>query len=261
MVNVTITNAGTGYLGTDLHKWQLCSLKSLSVVLGSSSVGGAGNIVLGVVRRNCTLTKSARDADAEWRQHLHWSNRGQCGTLAGTGTLSSGERGQWRAQSGNRRAGTLTTSGNTILDSGSKLAISAAAVGTSTSVTVTGAATFDFKTGSVLDLSLIGGFGTGGTYTLVSMPTGNGGNIQLDGIGVADGFVLGTFVQGTGASGAVTITPTGFSFTTGDTLTLSRSGDAVILNFSPVPEPATVLGIAAGAMGLGGLVRRRFRRA
>jgi hypothetical protein len=30
--------------------------------------------------------------------------------------------------------------------------------------------------------------------------------------------------------------------------------------FAPVPEPATVLGIAAGAFGVGGLVRRRLRR-
>jgi hypothetical protein len=30
---------------------------------------------------------------------------------------------------------------------------------------------------------------------------------------------------------------------------------------APVPEPAAVLGLAAGALGLGGMVRRRLRRA
>lgn len=42
----------------------------------------------------------------------------------------------------------------------------------------------------------------------------------------------------------------------------SITGDtngAVFLNISPVPEPAMVLGIAAGALGLGGVVRRRLR--
>ena len=33
------------------------------------------------------------------------------------------------------------------------------------------------------------------------------------------------------------------------------------LTFTPVPEPATVFALAAGALGLGGLVRRRLRRA
>ena len=69
------------------------------------------------------------------------------------------------------------------------------------------------------------------------------------------------YVEGSGSSQAVTIVPSGFALANGDTLILSRTGDAVILSFQPVPEPATVLGLAAGALGLGGMVRRRFRRA
>lgn len=38
-----------------------------------------------------------------------------------------------------------------------------------------------------------------------------------------------------------------------------NSTGAVFLNVAPVPEPGTVLGVAAGALGLGGLVRRRLR--
>jgi hypothetical protein len=59
------------------------------------------------------------------------------------------------------------------------------------------------------------------------------------------------------------IDPAGLpALTAGDTLTLSRSGDAVILSYAaaPVPEPATVLGFAAAAVGLGGLARRRLVR-
>src|SRR5581483_6309716 len=42
------------------------------------------------------------------------------------------------------------------------------------------------------------------------------------------------------------------------TLGAQTSGQ-VQLNYTPVPEPGTVLGIAAGALGLGGLVRRLRR--
>ena len=52
---------------------------------------------------------------------------------------------------------------------------------------------------------------------------------------------------------------TGFS----DPVTFSVTGGAtgqVYLNMSPVPEPATVLGLAAGVLGLGGLIRRRASR-
>ena len=51
---------------------------------------------------------------------------------------------------------------------------------------------------------------------------------------------------------------TGFS---GVSLAVDGIGTNLVLTLSPVPEPATVLGVAAGALGLGGLVRRRLRRA
>jgi fibronectin-binding autotransporter adhesin len=185
------------------------------------------------------------------------------GTLGGTGrvagavTVSSGGA----LAPGAEGAGALTVAGNTVLNNGAHLAVSAAAAGTNTSVIVEGAGTtFNFQTGSVLDLSLLPGFGSGSAYTVVAMPAGAGGNVQLDGSGTGNGQVLGTFVQGTGASGSVTIVPSGFTLMDGDTFLLSRSGDAVLLTFQPVPEPATVMGIAAGALGLGGLVRRRLRK-
>ena len=50
-----------------------------------------------------------------------------------------------------------------------------------------------------------------------------------------------------------------------DPFLFSLTGDssgAVFLNITPIPEPATVLGLAAGALSLGGLIRRRkLRRA
>jgi hypothetical protein len=35
------------------------------------------------------------------------------------------------------------------------------------------------------------------------------------------------------------------------------AGGALNLNITPIPEPATILGLAAGALGVGGLIRRR----
>lgn len=49
--------------------------------------------------------------------------------------------------------------------------------------------------------------------------------------------------------------PTNFTITGGP-----GTGGQVYLNISPVPEPATVLGLAAGALSLGGLIRRRVAR-
>ncbi|VTT99760.1 unnamed protein product [Gemmataceae bacterium] len=43
----------------------------------------------------------------------------------------------------------------------------------------------------------------------------------------------------------------------------SVTGDSsgfVYLNVVPVPEPVTVLGVAVGALAVGGLVRRRWRK-
>jgi hypothetical protein len=130
-------------------------------------------------------------------------------------------------------------------------------------VTVDGAtANFDFRTGSVLALSLVTGFTnlSPAGYTVVAMPAGGGARVQLDGAATANNQVLGTFVQGAGPTGPVVINPSGFALAAGDRFDLVRSGDAVVLLFTPVPEPATALGLAAAGLGLGGLARRTLRR-
>lgn len=180
------------------------------------------------------------------------------GRVAGTvavnngGTLAAGVNG----------ASTLTVGDNVILNSGAQFAAGVAASGTSSNLTIDNpAATVNFQNGSILALNQLTGFtGSAASYTLLSLPGGSGNNLLLNGASTTDGQVLGTFVEGSGASGPVTISPTGFALVPGDTFVLSRSGDAMVLSFVPVPEPATVLGIAAGALGLGGLVRRRFRK-
>ena len=42
-------------------------------------------------------------------------------------------------------------------------------------------------------------------------------------------------------------------------LAVDGTGTVLLLSFTPVPEPATVLGVAAGVLGVAGLVRRRRR--
>ena len=89
------------------------------------------------------------------------------------------------------------------------------------------------------------------------MAAGAEANVLLNGAATTNGQVLGTFVQGTGASGPVTINPSGFALTSGDTFTLTRSGDAVVLSFQPVPEPGSVLAVAT--LALGGVMWRKRR--
>ena len=59
-----------------------------------------------------------------------------------------------------------------------------------------------------------------------------------------------------------TLQSSAFASFSGVSLGIDGTGTNLELSFtvSPVPEPAAVLAIAVGALGLGGLVRRRMRR-
>jgi fibronectin-binding autotransporter adhesin len=60
----------------------------------------------------------------------------------------------------------------------------------------------------------------------------------------------------------ITTSPSQFvatGFTDPTLFSITGNGGAVYLNISPVPEPATVLGLSAGALALGGYIRRRVR--
>ncbi len=82
--------------------------------------------------------------------------------------------------------------------------------------------------------------------TLATVPDGLT-NFKLDGNGVT-GYALGTdFVLSSAA------------FPSFDVVSLVVSGNDLVLTATPAPEPATVLGLAAAGLGLGGFVRRRFQ--
>lgn len=204
------------------------------------------------------------------------------GTLAGTGTVAPLTGANVTIQSGGTlypgaTAGTAEATPLTIGDgstnatvtvqfqSGGKLAVDLAASGSSDSLSVVGTATkLNFVTGSVLSLRAAGFSPTApASYTLATLPAGLGNNIQVDAAATANNQVLGTFTQGGAATGPVMIDASAFALSGGNTFQLVRSGDAVVLNYTlaPVPEPATVLGAAAAALGLAEFVRRLRSRA
>jgi autotransporter-associated beta strand protein/T5SS/PEP-CTERM-associated repeat protein len=181
------------------------------------------------------------------------------GTLGGTGRVG----GTIEVNSTARLApgaslGTLTVAGNTVLNLGGRFAVEVDASGTNDHLTLEGSSTtLDFKTGSVLELSLLGGFAvsTPATFALASLV--NGDNLLVDATTVPNGGVLGTFIQGVGATGAVTIQPSGASLADGNQFLLVRSGNALELQYQPVPEPTTILVLGFGALAAGAAINRR----
>jgi len=100
------------------------------------------------------------------------------------------------------------------------------------------------------------------TYTVRLAQVGSSGAFRFNGTTF-------TATSGTNSDGVFTLdtdyvlTSSAFAFDSSVTklqVTSDSSGSYLNLTFKPVPEPATVFAIAAGALGLGGLVRRRLRR-
>jgi autotransporter-associated beta strand protein/T5SS/PEP-CTERM-associated repeat protein len=188
---------------------------------------------------------------------------GSGGTLAGTGTVGGtvAVNGGGTLAPGNGGGGALTATANVSFANTGALAVGLGTTGASDALAVQGASTVvDFATGSVLRL-LPAGFvrSSAAGYTVVTMPAGGGAHVTVNTVPTAGGQVLGTFVQGVGPAGPVTIDPAALALVPGDTFTLSRTGDAVALSYTPavVPEPAAVLGIAAAGLAAGALARRR----
>ncbi len=192
-------------------------------------------------------------------------NLGSGATLAGTGTVSGSGTitvltgGTIRGDSGTG-TGTLTLTSTTVA-SGGAIAANVAATGTNSALAL-GSNSLNLATNSKLALTAVTGFSrAASSYTIASFTSGS--NIQLDGVGQADNFLFGKYVEGTGASGAVVIDTSALNFalTSGDTFALSRTGNNLVLQFTPVPEPATVLAVGAAGLAVVGWVRRRRRAA
>jgi hypothetical protein len=125
-------------------------------------------------------------------------------------------------------------------------------------------------TGSLIPYSLIQGGpdefntfrfiidGTGTTFEPGQSYSYQVGQVDFNLIGI----LLGDVTIGAGAGEQSQFSTVGLANASNFSWTLTAEGVAY-LNFtvSPVPEPTTVLALAAGALGLGKLARRRYRRA
>jgi autotransporter-associated beta strand protein len=270
------TGGGYSVGGSTLTLANGASPATIQVLLGSHSVSAplvlASNLSVSVANAAdtltlsgplsgaaATLTKSGAGTLAIQGNAGHAATVVNAGTLGGTGTLAGpvtvNAGGRLRGDTG-AGVGTLAVGATSVLANGG-LAATLGAPGASSKLAL-GGNTLNFQTGALLPLTAVTGFTNllPAQYTLASLSSGS--NLQLDGVagGVPDGFVYGTYVQGTGASGPVTIdvSALGFPLTPSDTFQLSRSGNALVLNFSsPVPEPTALLALAA----LAGMAWRR----
>jgi len=192
---------------------------------------------------------------------------GGSGTLGGQGGINNGVRvqsgGMIRAGDLNG-VGTLTQTGAgglTIADGGT-LAVRISAAGTSAAPGTGGS-----SAGTLPNPTNHNFLDFGGIFTF-----GTNANILIDGQGATFNSAQTYSYQiayfgGTDLSGLNVTNQARFStinFSNANDFLFSLTGNAagaVFLNLTPVPEPGTVLGLAAGALGLIGVVRRRLRGA
>lgn len=265
--NLTITNVPVNLLTAAPHTFNITGSQT-GTVAASSVIGGVGGLTK---TGTGTLTLAAANTytgpTAVIAGTLNVSGSLSTGavavnggaTLGGTGTVGGpvtvNAAGILRGDIGSGM-GTLNVRDVTVVRGGS-ISATLGAGGTSSQLTL-GANTLTLSTGSRVILSDVGGFvvGTPSSYILA---TTSAGTLNLNGSTVPDGFIFGTFVQGTGNTGPVDIDTSSFTVTpaTGDTFTLSRSGPNLVLSFSPVPEPSMILGLAAIGTGFAGWARRR----
>ncbi|MGL4420977.1 MAG: beta strand repeat-containing protein [Gemmataceae bacterium] len=187
-------------------------------------------------------------------------------TLQGAGTVIAPGSSAIQVD-GTLRAGSSTTTetltlGNSTITANGTIATTIGADGSS-GVLAMGTNTLNLTTGTDLALTGLVSFpaGSAATYPVATFGSTLGEtNLQLDSTAVANGFVFGTFVQGTGATGPVTIDVSSFgiALADGDSFSLVRNGDVLQLVYAPVPEPMTI-GLVCMA-GAAVLVRRRRNR-
>jgi autotransporter-associated beta strand protein len=181
-------------------------------------------------------------------------------TLQGTGNITGavtvGGSGTVRADVGSG-TGALNT-GNLTINSGGTLRSNLGAVGTSSTLAL-GGNTLNLLTGSNFVPFGVSGFAIGnyGDYTIATATA----PIQLDGVAAGSDATLGLYSVPSGSTGAVNIdlSSLGFNLQTGESVRLhtDATGNILILTYIPVPEPAMMLGIAAGLTALGAALRRK----
>ncbi len=222
------------------------------VLTGSNSFSGGTTVSGGTLLANNTAGSATGTGNVAVNSD---------GTLGGNGTITPG--------TGN----TVSVNNGGTITAGTGVGSSALAIGAN-GLTLNNSSTYQVKlfgTGPN-DISLLNVTG--------DVTIGSGALLKLDLSGLSSSDVSNlrtavgqgntqtyTIITGTGSVGNFSASNFSISnvgsFNSSEwSLVTNPSAGTVQLAFSPVPvpEPATVLGIAAGALGLGGLVRRRFRK-
>jgi hypothetical protein len=184
------------------------------------------------------------------------------GTLRGTGTATGATTVSTGGKIGGgdptTPLGTLTSTANVTIGVNGSLRTVANNLSQSSQVSLTGATNIlnlNAGTGNTFGIEIISDtanplvFGTPYTITLASVATA--GNIQLNGASQAGGSNI-------APANYVLSSPTFTSFNA-VSLDVDGFGTSLILQFTPVPEPATVLGLAALGLAGAGALRRRLR--
>jgi autotransporter-associated beta strand protein len=185
------------------------------------------------------------------------------GTLGGTGTVRGVQTGTGPLRNVELQAGgsiqpgsptdplgnlKLNSSSDSMF-SGGTLKIQVGSSPTASSkLTLAGGGGLDLNaltSGSKLNIELTAATGlTNNTqYTITVLDNIGTGSITYD----SDGFNANKF----------NITATNFEVNGDGFHITAGSGNQLVISFTPVPEPAVVLGVAAGVLGLGRLIRRR----
>lgn len=193
--------------------------------------------------------------------------------LGGSGTVS----GPITVQDGGRifggngtNTGTLTV-GNVTVNANGNFAANIAESGTNSTL-VFGNNTIDFITDSKLKLTGLTGFvstefGPSSSYTLGTFTSADkilrNGGVVADSATDYNGSILGEYVVGTGDVNSravkIDLSTFGQSLNDGDRFVLQRTGNNLVLNFSPVPEPASMLAVCGLVVG-GFVAVRKLRR-
>ena len=257
--------AATNLTAADVHftGGQGAVSTAASTYTGSTAIQG-GTLHVNVNNSTLTGNVTVGGATATGKPTL-----GGTGTLGGAVTVRSASGGASGVLNPGVAIGTLSVANTVNFETDSIFEVDLGVKGksgTSDRLSLTsGNFLLSFAQGSVLRLLPGDGFNLttgdiGFTYLLASVQSGTGAsNIAVN--GATNLTTISTYTYGSGSVGPVMIDVSALpAFPNGSTLTLSRSGDNLVLTAAVVPEPVTTGLLAAGALGLAGLVRQRRKR-